>query len=110
MLEGEIPEGFVFDDVEGDVPGFGTLFIEDLAMSDLEAVGGEIGLVVVHDLEFDEHAVLDGFDELASFGRSEIFFFEPVGEGDGAPGFQEFGGGGKETLFVVIVGDGFDGP
>jgi hypothetical protein len=85
MLLGEIPAEFAFDDAEENVPGLGAIFLENLAMHDLQSVGDQVGFILIHDLEFDEHA---GFDEFACFFGRKVLFLEPIGDGESATGFE----------------------
>ncbi len=67
-------------------------------------------LIVVHELQFHEHAFFDGLDKFPGLRGGEIFLFEPVGDGEAAAGLQKFSGRSKESLAILIVRDGFHGP
>src|SRR6267378_8449983 len=107
---GEPPELPVLNDVEAEVPCFGAIFVQTFAVHDLQAVRHEILFVVIHRLEFHEHALFDRVDKFPRRLAREILFFEKVGNREGAARLQESGGRSKEPWDVLIVGDRFDGP
>ncbi len=67
-------------------------------------------LVVVHGLQFTEHAFFDGMDKCLDLCAREILFLEPVDDRERAARLQEPVGGSKEIFAVLIVGDGFHRP
>src|SRR3981189_3154228 len=107
---GEPPELPVLNDVEAQVPCFGAIFVQTFAVHDLQAVRYEILFVVIHRLQFHEHAFFDGIDKFPRRLAREILFFEKVGNREGAARLQKSGGRSKEPCDVLIVGDRFDGP
>src|SRR4029077_350597 len=98
------------DHIQSEVPAFRALTRQILPVDNLQAAGNEMGLVVVHRFEFNEHSAIDGFDKLAFLGGGKAGFLEPVRKREDTAGFQKPCGVDKETTMIVIVGDGLDRP
>src|SRR5882762_3846346 len=98
QLHGKRPKCFVANDIEAQVPRFGAILVENIAAHDLQAVRSQEMFIVIHDLQFHEHAFFDWIDKFLGLRGGQIFFFEPVGDREEAAGLQEFSGGSEELL------------
>ena len=105
-----MPESFVFNDVETEVPSSRGLPVENFAADDGKTGSCEPTFVVVHGVEFDEHAVFYEAKDFLVFATRQGFLFEPVSESECGAGFQDLGGVKEEAGNILIVGDRFDGP
>jgi hypothetical protein len=84
---GELPNGFVFDDVETEVPGLDGVLVEDVSARDLQACRGEIVLIVPHGVAFNERA---RFDRDAGKLCDRAAMPELAGEREGTSGLELF--------------------
>jgi len=57
------PKGFVSDHVQSEIPAFRALTRQILSVDDFETTSNEMGFIVVHRFEINEHSSLDGFDK-----------------------------------------------
>src|SRR5260370_13287699 len=86
------------------------MLVQNIAVYELQAVGSQEMGIVIHDLQFHQHAFFDGVDKFPSLCAGQIFLLEPVGDREAATGLQELSGRSKEPFAALIVGDGFYRP
>jgi len=86
------------------------VLIQDFASRDVQVGSGEPGFVIERGMELDEHSVFDWAKKLSMFAGRQRSLLEPVGEGEGATGFEQFGRIGEKARNVLIVRDRFDRP
>src|SRR5258708_14541364 len=96
--------------METQIPRFGAIFVKNIAVHDLQAVRSQEMLIVIHDLQFHEHAFFDGIDKFPGFRAGQIFLLEPVGDREAPAGLQELSGRSKDPFAALIVGEGFYRP
>src|SRR6266851_7379541 len=110
ILRRDLPERFILEDIQAEVPTFGTVLVQDLAVYDLKTIRPEQSRIIFHGVQFDEHALLNRLDEFLVLTLGEPFFFKPIGDGECPSRLQALRGCSKEPFFLRIVRDGFDGP
>src|SRR5258708_29667058 len=96
--------------METQIPRFGGVLVQNIGVHDMQVVRSQKMLIVIHDMQFHEHALFDGIDKFPGFRAGEIFLLEPVGDREAAAGLQELSGRSKEPFAALIVGDGFNRP
>src|SRR6266481_2973240 len=110
ILRRDLPERFILEDIQAEVPTFGTVLVQDLGVRDLQTVRSEQCHVILHDVQCHEHALLHRLDEFLVLTLGQPLLLKPIGDGQCPSRLQALRGRSKELFFLRIVRDGFDGP
>jgi hypothetical protein len=110
VLHSDLPQFFVSKDVDAEIPRFSAILVQYFVMDDFQVVRSEKRFVVIHGLQFCQHAFFDGSDIFSDLGGRKVRFLEPIDDRDRPSRFQKPGSGGEKLFAPVEMRNRLDAP
>src|SRR5260370_680589 len=76
----DLPQRFILENVQAEVPAFGTVLVQNFAVYDLKTIRPQQSRIIFHGVQFDEYALLYRLDDFLVLTLGEPFLLNPIGD------------------------------